>query len=128
MQDKTNNNKRDINNPEAKTILNRAREFQRRAEDNWLGVKINRLKLQDYLAYREPRTELEYVNEASSDSTRLFWIEDNDLVQELANRIQTKRHKLVVRGIMIRDLSRDEEGLVEIELDGESENELIEIS
>ncbi|RIA93354.1 hypothetical protein C1645_819547 [Glomus cerebriforme] len=77
-----------------------------------------------------PRTDLEYANDVENVNT-VELIPDEELVNELKRRLghpegggSNKKFGLLIRGFMTRNLSKDAEGLVEIELDGNEEENI----
>lgn len=57
----TEKNKRTLQDPEAKHHLEMIRRYQRQAEDAWCEVRLNELKLRDYLNNQPPKSDLEYL-------------------------------------------------------------------
>ena len=125
MQQDTNNKKRSLNDPKAKVILNRVRAFQRKCEDAWTEVRINELRLRDYLSNIE-RSDLDYLNMIRDDVDLIEMVSDDKLTNEIEKRIDRKRFKLIVRGYVNRDLTIDKEGVqfVEVELNGNKDERI----
>lgn len=55
-------NKRSLEDQVAQGYLTKIRRYQRQAEDAWLEVRLNELKLKDYLNNQPPKSELEYLD------------------------------------------------------------------
>ena len=55
-------NKRSLKDPVAKEYLTLIRRYQRQAEDAWFEVRLNELKLKDYLNNQPPKSDLEYLD------------------------------------------------------------------
>jgi len=55
-------NKRSFEDQTARGYLTIIRRYQRQAEDAWFEVRLNKLKLKDYLDNQPPKSDLEYLD------------------------------------------------------------------